>query len=95
MIDIGIALLGGFFYLTGQYGLALLLVVLAIISGAGAAVMAVRNPDWYFQKRLQAGLDVDLFNPHKGIVSLLMTKVIVIALLAYIAYHIAGKAGYL
>ncbi len=95
MIDVGIAIVGGIFYLTGQYGLALLLIVLAIISGAGAAVMAIANPDWYFKKRLQAGLDVDLFNPHKGIASLLVTKVIVIGFLVWIAYHIASKVGYL
>jgi hypothetical protein len=95
MIDMGIAVLGGFFYLTGQYGLALLLIVLAIISGAGAALMAIVNPDWYFKRRLQAGLDVDIFNERKGIVSLLVTKVIVIALLTWVAWYIAEKAGYI
>lgn len=34
-------------------------------------------------------------NPRKGIASLLVTKVIVIALLIWIARHIAEKAGYL
>jgi hypothetical protein len=63
MIDAGIAVVGGVFYLTGQYTLALLLIVLAIISGAGAA-------------------------------SLLITKVIVIALLIWIARHVAEKGGY-
>jgi hypothetical protein len=67
MINIGIAVTGGIFYLTGRYNMALLLLVLAIISGAGAAIMSVVNPDWYFQKRIQAGLEVDFLNPGKGI----------------------------
>jgi hypothetical protein len=83
------------FYFSGQYERALLLIVLSIISGAGAAVIAVANPDWYFAKRIQAGLDVDLFRPYKGIASLVITKVIIIAALLWAAWHIAGKAGYL
>lgn len=95
MIDIGIAVLGGIFYFTGQYGLALILIVLAIISGAGAALMSIANPDWYVQKKINAGLEVDMFNPRKGIASLVVTKVIVIAALLAAAWHIANKAGYL
>lgn len=95
MIDVGTATIGGIFYLTGQYGLALLLIVLAIISGAGVAVLAIVNPNWYFKKRLKAGLDVDFFNPHKGIASLLVTKVIIIGFLVWAAHHVASKAGYL
>jgi hypothetical protein len=95
MIDLGIAAVGGFFYLTGQYTAALLLIVLAIISGAGAALLAIVNPDWYFEKRTHAGLDVDIFNPRKGIASLLVTKLVIIAGLSWGAWHIAEKAGYL
>lgn len=82
MIDIGIAVSGGIFYLTGRYNMALLLLVLAIISGTGASILSVVNPDWYFQKRMQAGLDVDLFNPGKGIGG-------------WAAYYVARTAGYL
>jgi hypothetical protein len=45
LIDMGIAVTGGIFYLSGRYNMALLLLVLAIISGAGAAIMSVANPD--------------------------------------------------
>jgi len=38
---------------------------------------------------------VDIFRPNKGIASLIITKIIVIAVLGLIAWHIAGKAGYL
>ena len=95
MIDIGIAVVGGVFYFTGQYGLALLLILAAIVSSAGAALMAVANPDWYFNRRIQAGLDVDIFNRRKGIASMLVTKTIIVAVLVWAAWHVAGKAGYL
>jgi hypothetical protein len=95
MIDIGLVVIGGILYLAGQYGAALLLIVLAIISGAGAALMAVANPDWYVEKRMNAGLDMDFINPNKHIVSLLITKAVVIAVLVWAAWHVAHKAGYL
>jgi hypothetical protein len=95
MIDVGIAVVGAIFYFTGQFGLALVLILLAIISGAGAVVRSIANPDWYFQKRMQAGLDVDVFNSGKSFRSLIVTKAIVIAILIWAAWHIATKAGYI
>jgi hypothetical protein len=95
MIDLGIAALGGILYLSGQYGLALALIVLSIISGAGAVLMALANPDWYSNKRRQAGLETDFVNPRKGIGGLILTKAITIAILIWVARHIAAKAGYL
>ncbi len=95
MIDLGIAALGGILYLSGQYGLALPLIVLSIISGAGAVLMALINPDWYSNRRSQAGLETDIFNPRKGIGGLILTKAITIAILIWVARHIAEKAGYL
>ncbi len=94
MIDLGIATFGGIMYLSGQYSLALLLVLLAIISGAGAVLMALANPDWYRDKRSQAGLETDFFNARKGIGGLILTKAITIAILIWVARHIAEKAGY-
>ena len=94
MIDIGIAVVGAIFYFNGQYGLALLLILLAIISGLGAVVRSIANPNWYIQKRMQAGLDVNAFSPGKGIGSLIVTKAIVIAILTWAAWYIATKAGY-
>lgn len=95
MIDLGIAALGGVLYLSGQYGLALALIVLSIISGAGAVLMALANPDWYRDKRSQAGLETDFFNARKGIGGLILTKAITIAILIWVARHIAEKAGYI
>lgn len=90
-----IAVIGGVLYLAGLYGLALILIVLAIISGAGAVLMALVNPDWYRDKRSQAGLETDFFNARKGIGSLIFTKAVTIAVLIWIARHFAEKAGYL
>jgi len=95
MIDVGIAAVGGILYLSGQYGLALALIVLSIISGAGAVLMALANPDWYSNKRSQAGLETDFLNPQKGIGGLILTKAITIAILIWVAWHIAEKAGFL
>jgi hypothetical protein len=39
------------------------LILLAIISGAGAALIAVANPEGYRDKRRQAGLETDFLNP--------------------------------
>jgi hypothetical protein len=94
MLDVGIAVLGGILYLTGQYRLALLLVVLAIISGFGAVLMAIFNPGWYQTRRSQAGLDIDMFNPRKGVGSLILTKVVIICVLCWAASYIAQTAGY-
>jgi hypothetical protein len=82
-------------YLNGQYGLALALIALSIISGAGAVLMALANPEWYSNRRSQAGLETDFLNPRKGIGGLLLTKAITIAVLIWVARHIAEKAGYL
>jgi hypothetical protein len=95
MIDFVTAALAGVLYLAGNYGLALLLIALAILSGAGAVVMALINPDWYREKRAQAGLETDIFNARKGIGSLLFTKAILIAALLWAARYVAEKGGYL
>jgi hypothetical protein len=95
MIDVGIVVVGAIFYFTGHYNLALILILLAIISGVGAVVRSIASPDWYFQKRIQSGLDVDFFDPGKGIGSLIVTKAIIIAVLTWAAWHIATKAGYI
>jgi hypothetical protein len=76
------------------YGLAFWLVVLAIISGAGAAIKAVSNPDWYFNRRVQAGMDVDVINSGKDIRLLVITKVVLIVPMLVLAWYLGGKAGY-
>jgi hypothetical protein len=95
VIDFGLAAIGGVLYFLGLYNFALLLIALAIVSGAGAIVKSIANPDWYAQQRMQAGLDVDFINPGRGIASLIATKVLVITILLWAAWRIATKAGYL
>jgi hypothetical protein len=95
MIDWGIAVAGGIMYLNGQYKLALVLIALAIISGAGAVLMSLINPEWYADKRSQAGFERDFMNPGKGIGQLILVKIVTIAILLWCARHIAEKAGYI
>jgi len=49
MIDVGIAVFGAIFYFTGRYGLALVLILPAIISGAGAVVRSIVTPIGIFK----------------------------------------------
>jgi hypothetical protein len=94
MISLAIAATGGFMWLTGQYEKAFWFVVLSIISGLGAVVMSIANPDWYASKRMQAGLEIDFFNPSKGIGGLIVTKIITTAILAWCAWKLGQLAGY-
>ena len=94
MISLAIAAAGGLMWFNGQYEKAFMLVVLSIISGLGAVVMALANPDWYQQKRMQAGLEIDFFNSSKGIGGLIFTKVITTAILAWCAWRLGQLAGY-
>jgi hypothetical protein len=93
LIDIALVVVGGILFLLGKYELAFWLIVLAIISGLGAAAHAIVNPRWYRRKRMEAGLDFDLFDPWKGIVSLVITKAIILVPLTFIAYYLGRRAG--
>lgn len=94
MIDIGIAVVGGVLFLLRQYELAFWLIVLAIICGLGAVVKAVTNPSWYAEKRDEAGLETKFFNLSERIASVIVTKAIVVLVLAFIAWYLGAKAGY-
>jgi hypothetical protein len=95
MLDLGVVVFAGFFYLIGSYGLSLLVIGLAIVSGAGAVVMAIADPHSYQSKRAQAGLEIDFINPYKGIGAMLVTKAIIIGVLLFAAHHVAKQGGYL
>jgi hypothetical protein len=94
MISFAIAATGGMFWLTGHYEKAFWFVVLSIISGLGAVVMALANPDWYQQKRSQAGLEIDFFNSSKGVGGLILTKIVTTAILGWCAWKLGQLAGY-
>jgi hypothetical protein len=94
MISLAIAATGGVMWLTGQYEKAFWFVVLSIISGLGAVVMSIANPDWYASRRMQAGLEVDFINPSKGIRSLIITKIVTTAILAWFAWKLGQLCGY-
>lgn len=84
--------LAGFFYVIGEYKLAFWISTFGIVNHAGAAVRAVVNPDWYFRKRMEAKLPVDLFN--SGIRQLLVIKAIMIGVLVWAAWRAGIRAGY-
>lgn len=84
--------LAGFLYVIGEYKLAFWVSAFGIVNNAGAAVRAVVNPDWYFRKRLEENLPVDLFN--SGIGTLLIIKAIMIGVLSWAAWRAGVKAGY-
>jgi len=95
VITVGIGVLALILYFTGQYVLAFWLIALSILSGSLALLKAVVNPNWYANERMKAGLEVDVFNPRKGIASLIVTKGILLTVLLLIAWRLADKAGYL
>jgi hypothetical protein len=94
MIDGGLIFAGVALYLFGNYTIAFWLIVLSIISGAGAAIKAVANPGWYLENRARAGLEVNIVDPSSDIRSLVITKVVIILPMIFLAYFLGGKAGY-
>src|SRR3954462_6230309 len=82
----------GFLYVIGEYKLAFWISAFGIVNHAGAAVRAVVNPDWYFRKRLEANLPIDLFN--SGIRQFLLAKAIMIGVLSWAAWRAGLKVGY-
>jgi hypothetical protein len=94
MISLAIAATGGMFWFTGHYERAFWFVVLSIISGLGAVVLALVNPDWYQAKRSQAGLEIDFFNSSKGVGGLILTKIIATLILGWCAWKLGHLAGY-
>lgn len=84
--------IAGFLYVIGEYKLAFWISTFGIVNHAGAALRAIVNPSWYFRKRLEANLPVDLFN--NGIKWLLVVKGIMIGLLSWAAWRAGVQAGY-
>lgn len=82
----------GFLYVIGEYKLAFWLTVFGIVNSVGAVVRALINPDWYHQKRAEAGLAPDFSGT--GIKSLLVIKIAVVCVLLWAAWRAGEKAGY-
>lgn len=91
---IGVAIVALLYYFE-FYALALVIVSYTAVNGVLGAWYSVRNPKWYAYKKLQAGLDVDISNPERGVRSLVITKIIFTPILLFLAWHIARTAGYL
>src|SRR5690349_13866460 len=70
MVTIGIIILIGVLYLLGWFSAAFWIIVLAIANGAFAMVHATTNPEWYWRKQMEAGIEpgrLGLLYLHKAI----------------------------
>jgi hypothetical protein len=84
--------LAGFLYVIGEYKLAFWISTFLIVNHAGAAVRALVNPGWYFRKRVEANLPIDLSN--SGIRQLLVVKIMIVGALSWTAWRAGTQAGY-
>lgn len=94
MITVVLVILCIIFYFTELYTVAFWIVIFAIANSALAMVRAIINPDWYYNERTKAGLNVDFFNLDKHISRLIIVKIVSISILSYIALVLGQKAGY-
>jgi len=98
MISIGIILVAVAAYLAGWFTLAFWVLALAIANGALATAWSIINPDWYWQKRVEAGvsahaLEQHAHGPRSFVPSLLLSKGILIGV-TLAAWHVGSRAGY-
>jgi hypothetical protein len=56
--------------------------------------MALANPDWYQEKRSRAGLEIDFFNPSRGVAGLILMKIVTTAILGWCAWKLGQLSGY-
>jgi hypothetical protein len=78
-------------YFFGAYEPSFWIVSLSLGNGLLGWARATLNSDWYVQKRMAAGLEVDLFRPLRG---LHYTKLASTLVLAACSYAAGSKAGY-
>jgi hypothetical protein len=81
-------------YWYGHYEAAFWATILNMLNGGMAAVTAVRNPDWYLARRAEAFPDEMIVRVDDQIRSLVVTKVIIIAISAVVAWYFGRLAGY-
>lgn len=99
MLTLGNAFLAGGAYLAGWYALAFWFLAFAIVSDALATVWAIGNPDWYWRKRVDAGLSEHTIEQYvvgrrSFVPSLLLAKVPLLCALAAAAWYVGGLAGF-
>ncbi|MCA8893128.1 MAG: hypothetical protein KDA56_15215 [Hyphomonas sp.] len=88
-------LAGAIAYFLKAYVVALVFIGLSILDQALVLIRATIDPDWYIQRRIEAGQPVDLLRPGKQIIRLIVTKVLLIWILGFIAFHVSREAGFL
>jgi hypothetical protein len=98
VITIGIAVVAVTAYVAEWYVLSFWVLALAIANGFLATLWSILNPDWYWKKREQAGFNPleQFMNGRRSFVpALLAAKVPLIAVMAFAAWYVGIKAGYL
>lgn len=86
-------LIAGVAYFVKGYTIALLLITICILEQVTVLLRALFNPDWVIQKRIEARVDVDFFRPGRHLMSLIATKVLMLWILGFFAYHIYSAAS--
>lgn len=95
MITLGVyVFLTALLWYTGYFTLAFWVVVFVILQSAFGAARAIINPDWYQTRRMEAGLDIRFLNARHGVSSLIVTKLILIGILSFVAWKLGQNAGY-
>jgi len=88
-------LAAGVAYFFDAYRVALAFFGFSILENLLVVLRATINPTWVVQKRIEAGVDVDILRPGKHVFSLIATKVLLLWILAFFAYQVSLQAGLL
>ncbi len=93
MLSLGILTVVGLAYWFGAFGLAFFILCYSILNGGLAATYSMVNPNWYWRKRAMAGLGP--FDAGGGVASLVVTKLLILAIEVPLAWHVGKLAGYI
>jgi hypothetical protein len=93
MVSIGvvIALLAYFF---GYFALSFWVIVACVANGLLGVAWALQNPSGYAQRKAEAGLQINWFDPRKEVKGLIYTKAITFPIMGFFAWLAGSKAGY-
>jgi len=98
MLSVGILCSAFVAYWLGHYEAAFWATVVNMANGGLAAFAAVRNPDWYIERRREAfpdeGIITTVLDAPNQIRQLVITKVFTISISAVIAWYFGSLAGY-
>ena len=88
-------LAAGIAYFLKVYVVALVFIGLSMLEQVLVMIRATVDPSWYIQRKLEAGERVDFLRPGKQIIGLIFTKVFLLWIFGFFAYHVSREAGFL